>query len=117
MDPDSDENLGPLRPGFVHERALDGHGRRDGVRRAAEGDEERIAGRIDLIAAVRRERLSNQGLVPGEQIAVAFAADLLEERGRTLDVREQEGDRAAQTLRREPPSGERPAVPISCQVT
>jgi hypothetical protein len=49
------------------------------------------------------ERISEQPLLIGQQLSVLSAAESLEQRRRPLDVREQEGDGAAQTLRREPP--------------
>ena len=105
VDPDPYPNLHPVRPGLGGERPLDRDRRRDRVRGAAEGHEERIALSVDLVAVVRRERLPQQHLVSSEQIAVPLAPDLPEQRRRPFDVREQEGDGAAQTVRREPPLG------------
>ena len=117
MNPDPDANLCAVRPRFARKRALDRYSRRDRVCRAAEGDEKRIALRVDLVAAMRRERLAEEHLMSSKQFTVVFATEPFERSSRAFDVREQEGDRAAQTLRREPPSDERPAVPIWCQVT
>jgi hypothetical protein len=85
------------------QRTLDLDRRGEGVAGAAEGDEERVALRVDLLAPVRGEDLPQQPLLVGQQFAVPSPAELLEQPGRALDVREQEGDGAAQTLRREPP--------------
>ena len=82
--------LGALRPVVSGQRALDRDRGRERVGGAAEGDEEGVALAVDLLAPMRDEGLPEQ----------------LEQSGRALDVREQEGDGAAQTLRREPPWGE-----------
>src|SRR5437870_13344199 len=77
--------------------------RRHRVGSAAESDEEGVALRVDLLATMRGEHLPEQSLLVGQQLAVGLAAQPLEQPRRALDVREQEGDGAAQTLRREPP--------------
>ena len=103
MDADPNTHVRTVRPGVVGERALDRNCRRDGVGSTPESDEERVTLRIDLLAPMRRKRLAEHTLLIGQQLAVSGAAELLEQAGGALDVREQEGDGAAQTLRREPP--------------
>ena len=61
------------------ERALRVDRRGDRVLRARERDEERVALRVDLAAAVRVERRAQQPPVVGEHLAVAVA-QLLEQR-------------------------------------
>ena len=61
--------------------------------RARERDEERIALRVDLVAAVGVERLPEQALMVAEHRAVVVPQPLHQPR-RSLDVREQEGDGA-----------------------
>jgi hypothetical protein len=62
----------------------------DRILRRPEGDKERVALRVD-----RDERLTQQAMVIGHQLAVAISAEILEQPRRALDVREQEGDGAA----------------------
>ena len=59
--------------------------------RAAEDDEERVALGVDLDPAGLREGRAQKPVVRGEHVAVAVAAEVLEQAGRALDVREQEG--------------------------
>ncbi len=94
--------VGPL-VGGKGELALDGG--EQCVPRARERDEERVALRVDLVAVVGCEGLPQQALVIGEHLPVAVA-ELLDEPGRSLDVREQEGDRTRRKLghEREPAS-------------
>jgi hypothetical protein len=58
-----------------------------------ERDEERIALRVDLVAAVGVERLPEQALMVAEDCAVVITQPLHQPR-RSLDVREKEGDDA-----------------------
>ena len=103
VDTDPDANVYLLRPLAVGQRALDRDRRLHRVGRAPEGHEERVALRVNLLTAMRRERVAQQPLLVRQQLAIAGAAELFEQRSRALDVCEQEGDRAAQTLRRDPP--------------
>jgi hypothetical protein len=89
----------------IRKRTLDRDRRRHRIRSTPEGHEERVTLSVDLLASMRGERLPNQPLLLGQQLAVAGAFELLEQAGGTLDVGEQEGDSAAQTLRRTPPCG------------
>ena len=74
--------------------ALGVDGRGDGVARAREREEEGVALRVDLDAAVLREALAHQPPVVGEDVGVAVA-ELLQQARRALDVGEDEGDGAA----------------------
>jgi hypothetical protein len=117
VDADPHPNLHTVRPGLGNQGLLDRDRRRNRVCGAAEGDEECVALGVDLAAVVGGERLAQHHLVAGEHLTVALPADLLEQRGRSLDIREQESDRAAQTLRRAPPSCKGLAGSVSCQGT
>jgi hypothetical protein len=59
-----------------------------------EGDEERVALRVDLDSAVRPERLADDASVLGKRLGVAFRAQLVEQLGRPFHVREEERDSA-----------------------
>jgi hypothetical protein len=83
-----------VRPCVPGERTLGGDGRRHGVPGALEAEEERVALRVDLLAAPRGERVADHPPVLGEGVRVAVA-ERLEELGRALDVGEDEGDGAA----------------------
>ena len=63
-----------------------------------EGDEEGVALRVDLDAAVGRERLAQRAPVLGERFAVRVRAELPEQARRALDVGEEERDRAGREL-------------------
>jgi hypothetical protein len=65
--------------------------------RARERDEEGVALRIDLVAAVSGERLPEQALVVAHDGSVAIP-QLLHEPRRPLDVREDERDGACRRL-------------------
>ena len=71
VDADPHPHLDAVRPLVVGERTLDRDRRSDGVRGAAEGDEERVALRVDLLAPMRGERLPQQPLLIGQQLPVA----------------------------------------------
>ena len=83
-----------LWPVVLSERALRLDRRQQRVAGATEGDEERVALRVNDAAAVAVECLPQQPLVLGNHLAVAVA-QLLEQASRSFDVCEQEGDRAA----------------------
>ena len=80
------------------EVALRRHRGADSVFPAREGDEERVALRVDLVAPVSRRGLADDALVLGKHFRVV-RADLPEQLGRPFDVREQERDRPARKLR------------------
>ncbi len=86
-DPDPD--------GFVER--LDLLGGTDRVVRPAEGDEERVALRVDLDPVVTGERGAQDAPMRGEQVGVVIAM-LVEETRRTLDVGEQEGHGAGREV-------------------
>ena len=81
----------------VVERRLPLGGRGKRVGRAGERDEERVALRVDLDAAVPRERVPQQTTVLAQQLDVAVSV-LVQQPRRAFDVREQEGDRAGWKL-------------------
>ena len=94
--PDPDRlALGPV---VCRERALPGRRPLDGVMCTREREEERVALRVVLDAAVRGERLAQQAPVRGEGVVVADAEESREPR-RPLDVREEERDRPLRQLR------------------
>ena len=68
------------------------------ARRGREGDEERVALRVDLDAAVPLERLAQDAPVLGERARVVLRAELVQKPRRPLDVGEEEGDGAARQL-------------------
>ena len=61
--------------------------------RRSERDEERVPLGVHLDAAVRRECLAERTPVLGERLRVGLT-ELVQEAGRALDVREEEGDGA-----------------------
>jgi hypothetical protein len=65
---------------------------------AREGEEERVALRVDLASTGRAERLADDPAMLRENLAVRLP-ELLEERSRALDVGEDERDRARRQLR------------------
>ena len=73
--------------------ALGGTGRGDRIGGARERDEERVALRVHLNAAVPRERVAQHGPVLRKHVCVLLS-DLLQQAGRALDVCEEKGDRA-----------------------
>jgi hypothetical protein len=94
----ADAELGPFRPRVGGERALPvGRGRRR-IARASEDVEERVSLRVDLLAAVSGERLTQKTLMLCEQVAVAVAEQFHQPR-RSLHVGEEKGDRAPVPLR------------------
>jgi hypothetical protein len=64
---------------------------------AAEDVEKRVALRVDLVPAVRSERLPDQPVVRGLHVAVRLA-ELAHEASRAFDVREDEGNGASASL-------------------
>ena len=72
-------------------------GRARGVCRSCsgrEGDEERVALRVDLGAAVLRGRFANDPPVLGERVGVPRGAELVQQPRRAFDVGEEERDRS-----------------------
>jgi hypothetical protein len=80
-------------PPFGLVRLLCRDGRRDGVLRSVEGDEEALALRVDLVASVGVDCATDQLTVAGEHVAVCMA-EPPEHARRSLHVGEQERDRA-----------------------
>ena len=73
----------------VRKRALGVDRRRDGVARALESDEEAVTGRVDLVAVVPGEGVTQELPVLAAH-ASEVRAELPREIGRSFDVREQE---------------------------
>ena len=69
-------------------------GRGDRPRRRGEGEEERVALRVHLDAAVGGEGLAEHATVLGERLRVRLRPELVQQLRRALDVREEERDRA-----------------------
>ena len=82
-----------VRPLVLRESALAGDRGGDRVPGPPEGDEERVALRVDLLPTCSRERFTQKPLVLCQDIAIAVPK-LLEQLGRALDVRKEEGDGA-----------------------
>ena len=94
VQPHPHEDGAAVRPVVRGVGALHLDGRLDRVAGAREGEEERVALRVDLDAAALGERVAHQPAVVGEDAVVALA-ELLQQRRRALDVAEDEGDGAA----------------------
>ena len=77
--------------------ACPSRGRRKRVRRAGERDEERVALRVHLDAAVPGERVPQHTPVLAQQLDVALSV-LVQQPRRAFDVREQERDGAGWKL-------------------
>ena len=73
---------------------------RERVRRTRERDEEGVALRVDLDAVVARERRAQHLPVLGQRVRIRLP-ELVQKPRRALDVREEEGDRAARELTHE----------------
>ena len=76
------------------------HGLRGGgcPARSREGDEERVPLRVDLDAAVRRERLPQRMAMIGESVCVRLRSETVQKPRRALHVGEQEGDGAGRQV-------------------
>jgi hypothetical protein len=98
VDADADAYLLSMGPRVVRERALRQEGRGDGVLRAGEGDEERVALRVDLVTARSLEGGAKQALMLGQDAAVLVAKRFQQAR-RAFDVAEEERDRPGWKLR------------------
>ena len=83
----------PIRTGHG-ERLLSVTRGRDGIWRRGEGDEEGVALRVDLDAAVALERLAQHTPVFGQRLGVALGPKLVQQLRRTLDVGEEKRDGA-----------------------
>ena len=85
-------------PNWNRQRGLRVSRRFERARRGREGDEESIALRVDLDAAVPLESLAQDAPVLSKFIGVALCPELGQQSGRTLDVREEKGDGAGRKL-------------------
>jgi hypothetical protein len=74
------------------------HGACERLARGGEGGVEAVALGADLDAFARADLLAKSVPVLRQRLAVPCRAELLEERGRPLDVGEQQGDRASRKL-------------------
>ena len=92
-----DEHRLTVRPGLCGERALRGHRRCGRCRRARERREDRVALRVHDLATLPLDDVAQDPLVLGEDVPVAVA-EPLQQPGRSLDVREQEGDGSRRQL-------------------
>ena len=72
---------------MVAERPLRVDGRADRVARAREREEERVALRVDLACRRDAERVAHDAPVVARDLRVVHVAELLEEPGRSFDVR------------------------------
>jgi hypothetical protein len=79
------------------QRLLGLGGRRHGVARVGEGDEEGVALRVDLGSAMPYERLPEQASVLGKSVGIPVA-ELMKEAGRALDVGEEKRHCAARKI-------------------
>ncbi len=104
-DPDLDADF--VRPFLARDRALSCGRRLDCVARPAEGDEEGVALRVDLVSAATRKRLAKQAMVGREQCSVVVPKPADERRG-AFDVREQERDGPPRHAGRAPTVGRGP---------
>ena len=98
VDAHPDPELPPVRPRVAGEGSLPLARRPERVARPREGDEEGVALRVDLVPAVRRERLAEEPPVILEHRGVPLGAEVPQQPRRALDVREQEGDGPARPL-------------------
>jgi len=85
------EDRDPIGPGVTGNRQLPVHGRKDRGARRMKDEVEPVAGRTPLERTVARERLPDQPVMVCEHLRVAVPKRL-EQAGRTLDVREHQGD-------------------------
>jgi hypothetical protein len=87
----------PGRPLVAGQRPLHRQRAQNGLLRAPERDEERVALRVDLVASVAGDGRADQPPVVGQHLRVPLP-QRLDQPGRALDVTEQEGDRAARKV-------------------
>src|SRR5919198_2823831 len=99
VDSDSDAHGGTRGPLLACDGALCCRGGRDGVLRASEGEEQRVALPVDQLAAGLFERGPEQTVMCRQHRFVALS-ELADEPRRPLDVGEQERDRAARCVPR-----------------
>ena len=66
--------------------------------RRREGEEERVALRVDFDSPLLCARVADDAPVFGERLRVRLGAELVQQPRRALDVREEEGDGAAREI-------------------
>ena len=86
----------PERAEVERRLSVDRCGRR--ARCGGKGDEEGVALRVDLDPAVRGERGAESAPVLRQRLGVRLGPERVQQPRRALDVREEEGDRAAREL-------------------
>jgi hypothetical protein len=82
------------RDGAGGERLIERRSRLKRARSGREGEEERVSLGVHLDPALGGARLPNDTPVLGESGRVGLRAERVQQAGRALDVREEEGDRA-----------------------
>jgi hypothetical protein len=92
---DAHEQLAPVRPLVVTQRALRLDGGCHRVACPREREEERVALRVDLGAAVGAERLPHDPPVVARDAAELLVPEFLQQARRALDIGEDERDGAA----------------------
>jgi hypothetical protein len=102
VNPHPDANALSGSPCMGRESALRVGSGAHGVDGTSEGDEQRIAFGAELMARMVREGAAQEAAMLLQGTLVASCADRLEERGRALDVAEEEGDRTRRTHRSPP---------------
>src|SRR4030088_132583 len=88
MDSDSDLWCVTVQTAVCQQAALDVHPTVDGIARRIKGDEEAIAGVVDLAAAVFEEAASQFPAHPGAEFTPSRIADRLHQARRARQVRE-----------------------------
>ena len=86
--------IGPL----VARRSVKSEARGESAGRCREREEEGVSLRVDLDATVVGTRLAYHRAVVGERVRVPLRAELVQQRRRAFDVREDEGDGAGRKL-------------------
>jgi hypothetical protein len=104
VDADADPDFLILGPAVIRQRALGCEGRREGVPRPPERDEEGVALGVDLVAAGLLEGVAKESLMVGEERSIVVAESPQQPRG-TLDVAEEKGDRSGRELSHSATSG------------
>jgi hypothetical protein len=98
VDADTYARLHAGRPLMAGERALDRDGRFHSVLRSQEDGERRVTLRVDVVTACLGKRGLDHSTLLGQDIAVAVT-EPIGQPSRTLNVREEEGDRARRKAR------------------
>ena len=97
MEPDAHPRREPVLAPVTGEAALDVDGALDPVASPLEGDEEPVAGLLDLLAPMLGERRSQLPVVPAKELLPALVSDQADEVGGGHDVGEHERLRRPRT--------------------